>query len=178
MTENGHLSALRGQSGYEEWGLNVGGRVVAGLAMDSRVVYVASRDKFLCGCSRLGEGILWKIRTEGPIVTTPLAVEGSVYFRAEGDGLYAANSKGKVKWKVDGQPSIVSIGKQAMILVRQCDNKSAKDGASEIVIIETDSGKQRSAVKMPGFTIFPMNIKGPEIFCLSTNGYIIALRRF
>ncbi len=177
VTESGHLSALRGQSGYEEWGLDIGGRVVAGLAMDGPVVYVASRDKFLCGCSKLGEGILWKIRTEGPIVTTPVAVEGSVYFIAEGDGLYAANRKGELKWKVDGQVDIVSVGKQVMILVRQGDDKKAKDGASEIVIIETDSGKQRSAVKMPGFIMFPINIEGPEIFCLSKKGYIIALSR-
>lgn len=177
VTESGHLSALRGRSGYEEWGLDIGGRVVAGLATDGPVVYVASRDRFLCGASKLGEGILWKFRTKGPIVTTPVAVKGSVYFSAEGDGFYAVDSDGKLKWKVDGRADIVLVGEQDVILVRQGDDKNAKDGASEIMIVETDSGKHRAAVKMPGFTIFPINIEGPEIFCLSKSGYIIALTR-
>ena len=176
VTESGYLSALRGQSGYEEWGLDVGGRVVAGLATDGSIIYVASRDKFLCGCSRLG--VLWKIRTNGPIVTTPVAVEGSVYFVAEGDGLYAADKKGKLKWNMDGRIGIVSVGKQTSVLVRKYHDKSARNDVSEIVIVETESGKQRAAVKVPDFNIFPANIEGPEIFCLSESGYIIALSRF
>lgn len=178
-TEKGYLSALRGQTGYEEWGLDVGGRVVAGLADDAWAVYVASRDKFVCACSKLGQGILWKVRTEGAVVTTPVAVGGAVYFSAEGDGLYAVDSKsGKLKWKVDGDVDIVSVDKRTAVLVRKSDDKKARDKVSEIIIVATDSGKQRAVAKMPGFTMFPVNVGGPEIFCLSETGYIIALRRF
>ena len=70
------------------------------------------------------------------------------------------------------------MGKKTSVLVRKYHDKSARDDVSEIVIVETESGKQRAAVKVPDFNIFPANIEGSEIFCLSESGYIIALSRF
>lgn len=170
--ENGRLSALNGRTGDKLWKLDLEGDIAAGLAVDGSIIYVGSQDKILYACSKLGKGILWKLHTKGPIMTTPVTTEGMVYFRAEGDGLYAVDNKGSLKWKLDGDVRLLSIGEQHTVLLVDKD---------DITVVKTDSGKPisgSSSVRMPHFTLFPQNIEGPEIFCLSKAGDIVALAPF
>ncbi len=171
-TENGRLHALSGSRGKEEWDVDLRGRVLAGLAADDERVFVGSTNKILSACSKLGEGVMWTVRTTGPITTAPVVMEKAVYVYSDGDGLYAVNTaNGKIKWKMEGSIQVLSIGKDKMFLLR----RGVEDAPHEVVVVDTESGKERASVKAPGLTTFAQNLPGPEVFGISEAGEIFAM---
>jgi outer membrane protein assembly factor BamB len=168
VTESGHVYALDAPNGTEEWSLDIGGRIIGGVAVDGHRVYCGSTDGVLFACSKLGEGVLWRFLTKGPIVRTPIVKLGAVYFSAE-EALYVVDTKGKLLWKVDGADvSILAITRKRVYLLK---------GTNTILALNKDTGEQYAAVEVPGFDMFPQNLDGPEIFCISkVTGDILALK--
>ncbi len=166
VSENGHVYALDAPNGTEEWSLDIGGKIVGGVAVDGHRVYCGSTDGVLFACSKLGEGVVWRFLTKGPIVRTPIVKDGAIYFSAE-EALYVVDTRGKLLWKIPGDVRVLAITRKRVYLLKD---------VSTILTLNKDTGEQYAKVEVPGFTVFPQNLDGPEIFCISDTGDILALK--
>jgi len=166
VSENGHVYALDAPNGTEEWSLDIGGKIVGGVAVDNRRVYCGSTDGVLFACSKLGEGVVWRFLTKGPIIRTPIVKDAAVYFSAE-EALYVVDIRGKLLWKVPGDVRVIAITRKRVYLMK---------GANTLLTLNKDTGEPYAKVEIPGFTVFPQNLDGPEIFCISDTGDILALK--
>lgn len=99
-TNSGRVFALDAETGGVRWARRVKGQIAASPAITADAVLVADMDGVLTAYSRVGGEPLWEFSTGGsPIESSPLVVDGTVYFGDWGGRLHAVDvSDGSEVW--------------------------------------------------------------------------------
>lgn len=108
--ESGEIIAL-GLSGSRKWSYRARRGVISSPFVDEAegICYVGSSDGFMYALDVSNGFNSWRFRTNGPIISSPVAHKGLLYFGSADGYLYAINSQtSREKWKFSIQKPIVS----------------------------------------------------------------------
>jgi outer membrane protein assembly factor BamB len=159
-TEGGEVIGLE-LNGQRKWGFRARKAVSSSPVVDIEgVCYVGSFDNYLYAIDADSGYSHWRIRTNGPIISSP-AVDGNLVFIGSADGkMYAINTQtGKERWTFETGAAIVAsaIVHENIVYFGSTDKKfyavDAKRG-KEIWSFETDGAITSTAAIANDMIIF------------------------
>jgi len=108
-TEAGDLVGLE-LSGQKKWSVSTRRSIVSAPYVDSEgVCYVGAFDNFIHAVDANSGLRLWRMRTNGPIISSPTMEDDYVYIGSTDGKLYCINAQtGKDRWTFDTEKPIVS----------------------------------------------------------------------
>jgi outer membrane protein assembly factor BamB len=146
-TNQGKLWRVSAADGDWVWkDRKTNGDVTAGLAVDSRNVYIPSLDHYLFAFEIATGHELWDIRLDGTLDQQALPLKGQVLVTSTGKGLYdITTNNGQVKWQTDAITQIVTV---------LGDQIWAGDSAGNLKALSLTDGKVISSTPIPSAQIF------------------------
>lgn len=136
-SENGEVVGLE-LSGERKWSRPLRRAAASPFVDDQGICYIGGFDGFLYALDATSGYILWRFRTSGPIISSPVVDNDWLFFGSADSHFYAVNAEsGKEKWRFAAGKSIVA----SAIVHNGAVYFGATDGC--LYCLDAKTGKER-----------------------------------
>lgn len=106
-TSGDRMLALDAQEeGKIRWEYLSEGWIWSGVALDEGILYFGDLDGFLYALDAATGEEIWKIQSDGAILSKPLVLDGRIYYTTENTTIYAVNLQGAPIWQRDASAKV------------------------------------------------------------------------
>ncbi|MFO1046225.1 MAG: PQQ-binding-like beta-propeller repeat protein [Planctomycetaceae bacterium] len=149
--------------------LETNGAIVAPIATNGKVHFLASEDYTLFALDALNGRIIWDFTAGLPIRRAPFVIDNDLYVAPDRGGMFCMNAaEGTKRW---WQPSLTNF----IAVVGNSIYASDLDG--NLVRASREDGGISAALPMRGFSVRVANDRTDRIYMSTESGLIIGLRK-
>lgn len=150
-----------------------GGNIATSPAVNNGVLFFGASDTFLYALDAATGELLWKFKTNGPILSYPLVYDNNVYVRCSVNSyLYSISADGDLVWKLKLNSEIAS----SPVIVDDILYIGTGEGDQHMYAISTKDGRLVWKYRTGGGGGMP-SVVNDTIFFGSGDGYVYALSK-
>ena len=167
-SRDGSLYNIATQDKQLIYQLETNGAIVAPLATNGKIQFLASEDYTLFALDAQNGKIIWDFTAGLPIRRAPYVIDNDLYVAPDRGGMFCMNaSEGTKRW---WQPSLTNF----IAVVGNTMYASDRDG--NLVRTSREDGSISGTLAMRGFSVRVANDRTDRIYMSTESGLVVALR--